>query len=183
MSMRLALLALALAAGACAGPRPIHPMRLQGFPGAPIEPDLFPLRPGARWVFAEGERRLELRLRADGDEILLEGRKEGRAVVRTGPEFLEILYEGKVVERPLKLAGKVGDEWRAGEARYTAFGYDEIDVLGEPRRALVVASDRPPVRDLYWFVGGVGWVRIRTERRGRVVRDARLVEFEPGGAN
>lgn len=181
--MRLAVLALALVACACAGPRPIHPMRLEGFPGAPIEPDLFPLAPGARWVFEEGERRLELRLRADGEDIVLEGRKEGRAVVRAGEEFIEILYEGQVVDRPLKLEGKVGDEWRAGEARYTAFGYDEIEVLGEPRRALVVAADRPPVRDLYWFVAGIGWVRIRTERQGRVVRDARLVEFEAGRAN
>lgn len=181
--MRLAALVLALAAGACAGPRPIHPLRLEGYPGAPIEANLFPLEPGARWVFSDGDRKLELRLRADGGDIVLEGRKEGRAVVRAGPEFLEILYEGQVVERPLELAGRVGDEWRAGGARYTAYGYDEIEVLGETRRALVVASDRPLVRDLYWFVARIGWVRIRTERQGHVVRDARLVEFEPGRAN
>ena len=165
--MRWAALAFALWAGACAGPRPVHPMRLEGYPGAPIEPGLFPLDPGTRWVFAEGERRLELSLRAEGGEILLEGRKEGQAVVRAGPEFVEILFEGQVVDRPLKLEGKVGDEWRAGDARYTAFGYDEIEVLGALRRALVVASDRPPIRDLYWFVADIGWGRIRTEHRGR----------------
>lgn len=180
--MRLAVSVLLLVC-ACAGERPIHPMRLEGYPGAPIEPNLFPLSPGARWVFADGDRRLELELREEGGQIVLAGRKEGHATVRAGPEFVEILYEGKVVERPLKLTGRVGDEWKAGGARYTAFGYDETEVLGKTRRALVVAADRPPVRDLYWFVEGIGWARIRTEREGRVVRDARLVEFDPGRAN
>jgi len=182
--MRLAplLIALVCLAG-CAGERPIHPLRLQGYPGAPIEPGLFPLAPGSRWVFAEGERRLELRLRAEGGEIVLEGHKEGRATVRAKGGFLEIVYEGQVVERPLKLEGQVGDEWDGGGAHYIAFGYDEITVLGEPRRALVVAADRPPLRDLYWYVEDIGWARIRTERHGRMIRDARLEEFEPGRAN
>jgi hypothetical protein len=166
--------------GACAVDRPIHPMRLEGFPGAPIEAGLFPLNAGARWVF-EGE--LELRLSAEDGGLVLEGRKGGSALVRTEGGFLEIVYQGQVVERPLKLTGRVGDRWRVDDARYTAFGYDRIEVLGEERRALVVAVDRGEVRDLYWFAAPLGWVRIRTERQGSVVRDVRLVEFEPGGAN
>ncbi|MHC4971079.1 MAG: helix-turn-helix domain-containing protein [Planctomycetota bacterium] len=89
----------------------------------------------------------------------------------------------------LKLEGKVGDQWRTKGSvvkkgtRYTVFGYDTVEVLGKPHRALVVAADRMPIRDLYWFAAGIGWVRIRTENEGRAKRDAYLVEFEPGGTN
>ena len=39
------------------------------------------------------------------------------------------------------------------------------------------------LRDLYWFVDGIGWARLRTERRGRVIRDQVLIAFEPGATN
>jgi hypothetical protein len=291
--------ALLAAGGGCAGERPIHPYRLEGFPGAPIEPDLFPLRGGARWVFedrVDPERgRLELELVEREGRLVLVGTKEGEAVVRIadveadhGTERRLVIVFGVTVaqivtavadhfdlseddllgKRPagprwqatvdlarrialflameltaspageiadqfaaevrddvaevhgriraraeqdgdlartlrrleadltvrkayhvLKLEGKVGDQWRTkGSAfkkgtRYTVFGYDTVDVLGKPHRALVVAADRMPVRDLYWFAAGIGWVRIRTENEGRTKRDAFLVEFQPGGAN
>jgi hypothetical protein len=89
--------------------------------------------------------------------------------------------DGEVLERPLRLEGAVGDSWRLGKnVRYTVFGYDRIEVLGEERRALVVACDRDAFRDLYWFAAGIGWVRFRTEHMGAVRRDVRLVEFTPG---
>ncbi len=287
-------------AGGCAGERPIHPYRLEGFPGAPIEADLFPMRAGTRWVFEDrvdpDRARLELELVARGERLVLVGTREGEAVVRIaevegdhGPERrLEIVFEitvarvvaavaefygvtpdeilgrqappareqdtlaiprevvvylsreltdaspeaiadlfagearpavATVHERirrqawddndlaatlrrlraklgprrrvyyPLKLEGKVGDQWRTKGSlrekgtRYTVFGYDTVEVLGKPHRALVVAADRMPVRDLYWFAAGIGWVRIRTENEGRAKRDAFLVEFDSGGAN
>jgi len=175
---------LALLLAACAVEPPVHPYRLEGFPGAPIEAGMFPLRAGSRWAFesADGSR-LELSLEQGEKGLVLRGTKEGGALIRTSDGFVEIVYEGRVVDRPFKLEGAVGDRWEAAEAVYTVFGYDTIDVLGEPRRALVVAADRMPLRDVYWFAEGIGWARIRTEREGRVVRDARLVAFEPAGAN
>ena len=181
-----AVAALLLAA-ACAGPRPIHPYRLAGFPGAPIEPDLFPVRVGSEWVFedrmAEGEKRLRLAIEQRGEELVLAGSKSAGATIRVRDGFIEIVAGGRVVERPLKLAGAVGDTWEVAGAKYTVFGYDEIEVLGTKRRALVVAADRVPVRDLYWFVAGIGWARIRTERLGAIKRDARLVEHRVAAAN
>ena len=56
-------------------------------------------------------------------------------------------------------------------------------MAGAKHRALVVAADRPPVRDLMWFVPRMGWVRIRTERLGAVKRDAFLKEFHPAAEN
>jgi len=164
--------------------RPVHPLRLEGYPGAPIEQGLFPLAPGARWTFRGGggdggELVLALE-RAEGGGLVVTGRAEGAVALREKDGFLEMLLDGEVVERPLKLTGAVGDAWGGAGARYRAFGYDRIDVLGEERRALVVAADRGPVRDLFWFAPGLGWVRFRTERQGRALRDAILVGFEPG---
>jgi hypothetical protein len=285
--------------GGCAGERPIHPYRLEGFPGAPIEADLFPLRAGTRWVFEDrvdpDRERLELELEAREGRLVLVGTKEGEAVVRiaevdadhgterrlvivfgvtvaqiveeladhfdvreddisgqqsagprwqptveharricvylatelTSATFDEIAghfaeearatitdaherIRGQAAEDPelaqtlrrfqadltaqkayhvLKFEGKVGDQWHTKGSvikkgtRYTVFGYDTVHVLGKPHRALVVAADRMPVRDLYWFAAGIGWVRIRTENEGRAKRAAYLVEFEPGDAN
>jgi hypothetical protein len=178
--MRAALLLLCVATG-CASDRPVHPMRLDGFPGAPIEPGLFPLRDGARWMFAdEHGKPLVLAVRAKEGRFVLAGQTEGEAEIREHEGFLEILYEGKLLERPLKLEGAAGDQWKAAGATYVVFGYDEIEVLGKMTRTLVVAADRLPVRDLYWFAKDYGWVRLRTERNGKGVKDARLVAFEPG---
>jgi hypothetical protein len=175
------LLGLALLA-ACATEPPVHPFRLEGFPGAPVEPDLFPLRDGTRWTFADAAgRTLVVSLREEGGRCLLAGQKEGEAEIREHEGFLEILYQGQVVERPLRMGGAAGDRWQAAGATYTVFGYDEVEVPGRRVRALVVAADRPPVRDLYWFAKDMGWVRMRTERNGKALRDARLVGFEPGG--
>ncbi len=176
---------LALGAG-CARDRPIHPMRLDGFPGAPIEAGLFPLAPGARWTFRDRldpARALELSLREEAGTLVLEGTREGGVEVHLNAGFLELRYEGQVVERPLKLEGRVGDAWEAAGARYTAFGYDEVEVLGRRVRALVVAAERRGNRDLYWFARGLGWVRLRTEQQGKVYRDALLESFEPGRPN
>jgi len=181
-AMRRAILA-ALLLAACAHDRPIHPLRLEGFPGAPVAGPLFPLVPGRRWVFEErvGEaRKLELSLvEADG-ELVLQGRKEGRIVLRENQGYLDLLYRGQLLERPLKLEGRVGDSWKAAGVWYTIFGYEELEILGRPVRALVVAAERHPVRDYYWFAAEFGWVRFRTERSGKVRRDATLVAFEPG---
>ena len=295
----LALLWLVVLAAGCAGERPIHPYRLEGFPGAPIEADLFPLRAGTRWVFEDrvdpDRGRLELELEEREGRMVLVGTKEGEAVLRiveleteqgperrlvivfgvaidevvkavadrfeiradevlgnqpTSPRWRDTVHRARRVsmflaseltsaplaeitgrfagEAPnavanardripleaaqdrdlaralreleaeltayrayhvLKLEGRVGDQWQTKGSlvkkgtSYTVFGYDTVDVLGKPHRALVVAGDRMPVRDLYWFAQGIGWVRIRTENEGRVKRDAYLVEFEPGGAN
>lgn len=183
--MRCLLPALLLAA--CATERPVHPMRLDGFPGAPIEPGLFELRPGARWVFRDrldpDRPPLEMAIRRRGEAFVLTGGTEAEAFISLAGGFVEISFQGNVVERPLKLKGAVGDSWRVGNATCTAFGYDRIEVLGERRRALVVAVDRPPVRDLYWFARGMGWVRIRSERDGSAFKDAVLVEHDPGRAN
>lgn len=176
------LLVVATLAG-CAWDRPVHPLRLEGFPGAPIEPDLFPLRDGMRWEFEDvknGGRPLVLELRAAGEAFELVGSREGAASLRVADGFVEILRGGELVDRPLKLEGRAGDWWKAAGARCTAFGYDRIPVLGATRRALVVAVERGRVRDLYWFAADMGWVRIRTERDGNAVRDARLKAFEAG---
>jgi hypothetical protein len=166
---------------ACVTDRPVNPWRLEGFPGAPIEPGLFPLRDGARWTFADEEgKSLALSVRAKDGGFVLAGQTEGEAQIREHEGFLEILYEGKLMDRPLKLEGAAGDQWRAAGAVYMVFGYEEIDVLGKKTRALVVAADRLPTRDLYWFAKGLGWVRLRTERNGKTIKDARLVSFDPG---
>jgi hypothetical protein len=157
-------------------------MRLEGFPGAPIEPGLFPLADGMRWTFADAQgKTLTLAVREKGDAFVLTGQTEGEAEIRTRDGFLEILYQGQLLDRPLKMEGAAGDRWQAAGATYTVFGYDEIDVLGKKTRALVVAADRTTQRDLYWFAKDLGWVRLRTERTGATIRDARLVSFEPGG--
>ncbi|MHC4547959.1 MAG: hypothetical protein ACYTEZ_04210 [Planctomycetota bacterium] len=189
--MRSAWWLLVLVA-ACAGERPIHPYRLEGFPGAPIEPLRFPLRAGVRWVFedrVDPERgRLELAIEERDGKLVLVGTKQGEALIQARGGFLEIGF-GDRTYRPLKLEGRVGDMWRTKggwrerSTRYTVFGYDEVEVLGKPRRALVVAADRTQLRDLYWFVAEIGWVRIRTESEGRAKRDAYLAEFDPGDAN
>jgi len=299
IAQHLAVFWLAVLPGSCAGERPIHPYRLEGFPGAPIEADLFPLRAGARWVFEDrvdpDRGRLELELEEREGRLVLVGTKEGEAVVRvveleteqgkerrvvivfgigvdqvlsgvadhfdvsvaeilgtkpTSPRWqaavelarrvavflateltsapfgeiagrfvgeardtvadarerirvqaekdpglrrtlreLEVELTVRKAYHVLKLEGKVGDQWHTKGnvvnkgTRYTVFGYDTVEVLGKRHRALVVAADRMPVRDIYWFAAGIGWVRIRTENEGQAKRDAILVEFEPGGAN
>ena len=113
----------------------------------------------------------------------MKGGRRGGAIMREQDGFLEIVFDGKVVERLVQLEGKVGDQWRAAGAQYIVFGFDEIEVLGEMRRALVVAAERPPARDLYWFEPELGIVRLRTENNGMAKRDALLKKFRPGGAN
>jgi len=180
-------LAVPLLAASCATDPPIHPMRLDDFPGAPIEGDLFPLRDGMEWIFedraAEAPTEVRLRLTKREGAYFLSGTKRAEAQVRFQGVFLEIL-EGRVpVARPLKVAGKTGDTWMFNKMRATVFGYDTIEVLGERRRALVTAVERGRTRDLYWWVDGIGWARLRNEQVGCVVRDAYLVEFRPGSAN
>lgn len=180
--MRAALGLVLLVAG-CASDRPVHPMRLDGFPGAAIEPGLFPLADGACWTFADGEgKTLTLKVRARDGAYALSGQTEGEAEIRVHEGFLEILYEGHLVDRPLKMEGAAGDRWEAAGASYTVFGYEEMEILGRKVRALVVAADRGIQRDLYWFAKDLGWVRLRTERTGHTLRDARLVSFEAGVA-
>jgi hypothetical protein len=176
----------ALLAG-CVADRPIHPLDLEGFPGAPVEPGLFPLRPGMRWTFLDrvaAERR-EFVLSVEGEPgaLRLLGSKEGEVGIRVSDGFLELRYRGQALERPLKFEGAAGDTWKTAGATYTVFGYDEVEVLGRRVRSLVVAADRPPVRDLYWFAKDLGWIRLRQERNGKTYRDAILTAFEPGGAN
>lgn len=178
--MRTPLLLACLALG-CVSDRPVNPLRLEGFPGAPIEPGLFPLRDGTRWTFSDEQgKTLTLAVREKDGKFALMGQTEGEAEIREQDGFLEILYEGRLVDRPLKMEGVAGDQWRAAGALYMAFGYEEIDVLGKKTRALVVAADRLPLRDLYWFTKDLGWVRLRTERNGKTIKDARLVAFDPG---
>lgn len=178
--MRATLLLACLALG-CVSDRPLSPIRLEGFPGAPIESGLFPLRDGSRWTFGDEQgKTLTLSIRAKEGKYVLAGQTEGEAEIREHEGFLEILYEGRLVDRPLKMEGATGDQWRAAGAIYMAFGYEELEILGRKTRALVVAADRLPVRDLYWFAKDVGWVRLRTERNGKTIRDARLVSYEPG---
>jgi len=177
---RTFLFAILLAA--CASDRPVHPMRLEGFPGAPIEPGLFPLVGGTRWTFVdEHGKTLTLAIGERDGGFVLTGQTESEAEIRIRDGFLEILYKGQLLERPLKMEGAAGDRWQAAGATYTVFGYDEIEVLGRKTRALVVATDRSAQRDLCWFAKDLGWVRFRTERTGATLRDARLVAFEGGG--
>ena len=165
--------------------RPIHPLRLDGFPGAPVEEGLFPLRPGMTWTFRDrlnpDAPPLLLKLVKERRRFYLEGSKAGeRLEIGYVDGFLEVKKDGAVVDRPLKYPAKAGDTWEVNKALVTIFGYDELDVLGEERRALVVAVDRRQFRDIGWFVKGMGWVRLRTERRGQVIRDAVLIAYEPG---
>lgn len=179
LRMTRTLLAVGFVAlASCQAPRPVHPFALEGFPGAPIEPGLFEPEIGMRWEFADGDRTLVLEIvESDGKPALVGGKTERPVAIHTEGEFVELRFEGRVVDRPFRRTGKVGDMWKAGDARYTVFGYDEVDVMGRPTRALVVAADRGDTRDLYWFAAGTGWVRIRTERHGAIVRDARLSSF------
>jgi hypothetical protein len=179
----------AILAPACGAiDRPIRPWKLDGFPGAPVEDLFLPLVPGTEWRFVDAlapdRAPLELRLVARDGALLLEGTTLEAAEIRRAGNFVEILRGGRVVDRPLALAGKVGDSWRIDGATATLFGYDRIEVLGRPRRALVVGTDRATPkgreRELLWFAEGIGWARLRTEREGRAVRDARLVAFTPG---
>ncbi len=182
-----------LLGSSCQGPpeRPIHPWKLEGFPGAPIEGDLFPLRNGATWAFrdrlepSKGEETWTLLRSQDG--WLLKGFEGGDATLGLIGYYLEIRRDGKLVDRPLRLHGKAGDSWTAAGAYCLVMGYDRLQVLGEQRRALVVGVERKQDgrrnRDLYWFVDGIGWVRVRRERDGHVVRDAQLIRFEPGSAD
>ena len=96
---------------------------------------------------------------------------------------MEVRQGDNVVDRPLKYPGKAGETWLVNQALVTIFGYDDIDVLGKKHLALVVAVDRRETRDLAWFVQDMGWVRLRTERRGKVLRDAHLIAYEPGRMN
>jgi len=176
---------------ACASPeRPISPWRLEGFPGAPVEEGLFPLVAGTTWEFRDRldptGRQLKLELAAEEGALVLRGREAGAAPLHVAFEggYLTLSRDGEVVDRPLPLGGSVGDSWASGPRRATAFGYDRLEALGRPVRALVVAVDGTEgsarTRSLYWFAPGMGWVRIRTEREGRAIRDAQLTAFLPG---
>lgn len=172
----------------CAVERPINPLRLKGFPGAPVEPGMFPLRDGMLWKFQDRlhpeAAPLLLKLTKEGRCYYLEGTKAGqRLEIAHVDGFLEVRQGDQVVDRPLKYPGKAGDTWQVGTALVTIFGYDEVDVLGTERMALVVAVDRREYRDIAWFVQGMGWVRLRSERRGQALRDAHLVEYEAGRMN
>jgi PAS domain-containing protein len=182
------LLLAVLASAGCHVDRPIHPLRLEGFPGAEVEPGLFPLREGMEWTFQDrlhpDAPPLSLKLKKERRRFYLEGTKRGeRLEIAYADGFLEVRQGDQVVDRPLKFPGKAGDTWQVNDAVVTIFGYDEIDVLGEEKRALVVAVDRRQFRDLAWFVQDMGWVRLRTEKRGRALRDAVLVAYEPGRMN
>ncbi len=182
-----------LFASACKGPpeRPIHPWKLEGFPGAPIEGDLFPLRNGATWAFrdrldpSKGEQTWTLLRSQDG--WLLRGLQGGDATLDRTGHYIEIRRAGKLVDRPLRLQGRAGDSWKAAGAYCLVMGYDRLQVLGEPRRALVVGVERKKdgrrSRDIYWFVDGIGWARVRHERDGNAISDAHLIRFDPGSAD
>ncbi len=186
----LALACASVLAGCMSVDPPTHPLRLEGYPGAPIEPGLFPLAPGTRWTFRDKHSGAELVLALEqvpqqapeggAGGLVLTGRSAGLVHVRVADGFLELLHDGDVVERPLKVEGVAGDAWTGAGASYRVFGYDRLEILGQERRALVVAADRGEVRDLFWFARGLGWIRFRTERQGRVIRDAVLVAFSPG---
>jgi len=156
-------------------------MRLEGYPGARIEKGpCSPLKPAA-WVFQDkldkSRAPLRLALRRAGKGFVLTGATEQQANLARRDGFLEIRYQGKLVGRPLKLSGLVGDTWRVDDKLYTVYGYDRIPVLGRRRRALVVAVEQGVERNFYWFVQQMGWVRIRTEREGRPLKDAALISY------
>jgi hypothetical protein len=180
---------LVLGSAGCKVDRPIHPLRLEGFPGEAVVSDLFPLRDGMSWTFQD-------RLNPDADPLVFTVKKKGLNTyvldggANTGPlelawedGFLEFRRDGEALDRILKFPGNAGDTWVINDAIFTIFGYDEIEVLGEKKRALVVAADRRRIRELGWFVPGMGWVRIRTERRGKVLHDATLIRHDPGRMN
>lgn len=187
---------IALVAASCGYNRPIHPMKLEGFPGAPIEAGLYPMVDGVEWVYVDevaGKGELRLRMRKSGERFMLSGLSEDKEVeVRVADGFLEVLVDGVIGERPLKFEGKVGDRWNLARKRYTVFGYDKLEILGEKRRALVVAVDLNQQivrttpeggtsRDLFWYAEGIGLVRMRSEFEGLVMRDARLTELTRDG--
>ena len=180
---------VALISTGCHVDRPIHPLRLEGFPGEPVVANLFPLRDGMSWTFQD-------RLNPEAAPLVFTVQKKGLNTyyldggANTGPlelawsgGFLELRREGVALDRILKYPGKAGETWVINEAIFTIFGYDTISVLGEEKRALVVAADRRPLRELGWFVPDMGWVRIRTERRGKVLHDAVLIRHDPGRTN
>ena len=175
--------------GNCGVNRPIHPLRLEGFPGAEVVDNLFPLRDGMSWTFQDrldpSARPLVLKLKRDlFRRYHLEGaRRADQVEIAWNEGFLELSREGKLIDRILRFPSKAGETWIVNEAIFTVFGYDEIEILGEQRRALVVAADRRQMREIAWFVPDMGWVRIRTERRGRAIHDAFLVAYEPGRMN
>jgi len=180
--------ALLLLTSACAFDRPIQPLRLDGFPGAEVEPGLFPLRDGMAWTFEDridpDAPPLQLRVVKEHRRYFLVGTKqEEQLEIAHVDGYLEVRQGERVVDRPLRYPGQAGDTWLVNQALVTIFGYDDVDVMGEEKRALVVAVDRRQMRDLAWFVKGMGWVRLRTERRGKVIRDARLTAYEPGRMN
>ena len=162
-------------------------MRLDDFPGHPIEGDLFPMRDRVEWIYedraAPDAPEVRLYLNRREGAYFLSGTKRAEAEIRVRGVFLEILQDGRPVARPLKLSGKTGDSWTFNRMRTTVFGYDTLEILGERRRALVTAVEKGRARDLYWWVDGIGWARLRHEQTGRVVRDAWLVKFRPGSAN
>jgi hypothetical protein len=180
---------LLLLLGSCHIDRPIHPLRLDGFPGAPVVDNLFPLRDGTSWTFEDRldpeAPRLVLTLRrAPFGKFFLEGaRRADKVEIAWNGEFLELSREGQLIDRILKYPGKAGETWVVNQAIFTVFGYDTVKILGEKRRALVVAADRRQMREIGWFVPDMGWVRIRTEHRGRPIHDTFLVAYEPGRMN
>ncbi|MHC4938213.1 MAG: hypothetical protein ACYTHK_04520 [Planctomycetota bacterium] len=151
--------------------------------------NLFPLRDGMSWTFEDrldpDAARLVLTLRKKplGGYSLEGGRRSEKIQVAWREEFLELSHEGQIVDRILRYPGKAGDTWVVNQAIFTIFGYDEVRILGEKRRALVVAADRRQMREIAWFVQDMGWVRIRTEHRGRPIHDTFLVAYEPGRMN
>ncbi|MEM8886052.1 MAG: hypothetical protein AAGD14_18450, partial [Planctomycetota bacterium] len=175
--------------GSCHVERPIHPLRLDGFPGDPVVENLFPLRDGMSWTFedklAPDTPPLKLTVRSVGinSYVLEGGRAADRIEIAWNGEFLELSREGQLIDRILKYPGRAGETWVVNQAIFTIFGYDTVEILGERRRALVVAADRRQMREIGWFVPDMGWVRIRTERRGRALHDTYLVAYEPGRMN
>jgi hypothetical protein len=162
---------------------------LDGFPGAPVVDYLFPLRDGMSWAFEDrldpSAPRVELSLRRKplGGFVLVGARAAEEVEIAWKEGFLELRHEGRLVDRILKYPARAGETWVVNQAIFTIFGYDELEVLGRKRRALVVAADRRRMREIGWFVPDMGWVRIRTERRGRPIHDTFLVAHETGRTN
>ena len=175
--------------GSCHVDRPIHPLRLEGFPGAAVVDNLFPLRDGMSWTFEDrldpSAPRLVLTVRRKplGGFVLLGARGADEVEIAWREGFLELSREGRLIDRVLKFPGKAGETWVVNDAVFTIFGYDDLTILGRKRRALVVAADRRRMREIGWFVPDMGWVRIRTEHRGKALHDTFLVAHEPGRTN